>query len=337
MRRLLTLLAFASLTAYPALAEEPPPWAYGFKTPLAADWTPPAPSSTPTAPSAASLDPTQWSLPGTDRKFTRAEITNIFNPADFYPEDHPTMPEIVAHGKPPAVWACSRCHYANGKGRPENAGISGLPVEYFIAQLHAFRNGERQSSDPRKPNTTMMANYAKGLTEDEMRSAAEYYASIKWTPWIRVVETDRVPQTTTSAGMYLQIPNGGEEPLGNRIVEVPEDPEIVEIQRSPRVGFIAYVPKGSLQKGETLVKTGGGKTVACMACHGPGLQGQTLPGVGPVPAIAGRSPSYLFRQMFDIQSGKRHGKPIELMKPVVLNLNNEEMLAITAYLASLAP
>ena len=338
MRRILFLFVFATVQARIVAAEMPPPWAYGLKTPGPKNRThgpPAAPATPPTG--AAPADPTQWTLPGTDRKFTRAEITNIFGPADFYPEDHPAMPEIVAHGKAPAVWACARCHYANGKGRPENAGIAGLPVEYFIAQLQAFRNGERQSSDPRKPNTSMMASYAKGLSDEEMRTIAEYYGSMKWTPWIRVVETEKVPQTTVSAGMFLPIPKGGEEPLGNRIIEVPEDPELVEMQRSPRVGFIAYVPVGSIQRGEALVSTGAGKTLACAVCHGADYKGQILPGVGAIPGLAGRSPSYLFRQMFDLQTGKRHGKLADLMKPVVVNLNNDEMLSITAYLASRTP
>lgn len=321
------------LLLIPASAETPPPWAYGFKDPIPADWKP-APPAPPAAPSS---DPTRYTLPGTDRTFTRAEITDIFAPADFYPNDHPTPPDIVAHGKSPIVWACARCHYANGKGRPENAGISGLPVDYFIAQLQAFKTGERQSADPRKPNTKMMADYAKAMTDAEMRAAAEYYGAISWTPWIRVVETERVPQTTISAGMFLQIPNGGDEPLGNRIIEVPEDPEAVEIQRSPRIGFIAYVPVGSIQRGEALVTTGAGKTIACSTCHGPDLKGQTLAGIGIMPCLVGRSPSYLFRQMFDFQSGHRHGKAAVLMKPIVMNLNNDDMLAISAYLASLKP
>ena len=43
------------------------------------------------------------------------------------------MPDIVAHGKRPDVRACGLCHYPNGKGRQENAGVAGLPVwGYFF-------------------------------------------------------------------------------------------------------------------------------------------------------------------------------------------------------------
>ena len=56
-----------------------------------------------------------------------------------------------------------------------------------------------------------------------------------------------------------------------------------------------------------------------------------------MPGLAGRSPSYLVRQMFDMQQGFRKGTWTELMKPVVANLTADDMLNIVAYTASLAP
>jgi cytochrome c553 len=328
------LLAIVCFHPEPAAAADvPPPWAYGFKEP-----PPPGTAQVPPGKAALpSLNPAKLGLPETDRIFTRAEITNPFGTADWFPREHPAMPDIVAHGKAPDVWSCTRCHYTNGKGRPENAGIAGLPVSYFVEQLLAFRDGERLSSDPRKPNTPMMVAFAKGMTDAEIKAAAEYYGAMKWTPWIRIVETERVPQTTISAGMYLQVPDGGDEPLGNRIIEVPEDADAVEIQRSPHVGFVAYAPIGSVQRGEELVTHGGGKTVACFTCHGADLNGTTLPVIGEIPGLAGRSPSYLVRQLFDMKSGTRHSKRTESMKPVVANLTPDDMLAIAAYLASRVP
>lgn len=327
------LAAACLLAAVLNAAEPPPPWAYGFKEP-----PPPGTAEVPPGRAGAPpTDPVKYGLPGTPRAFTRAEITNVFGPADYLPGEHPAPPDIVAHGKPPVVWACARCHYYNGQGRPENAGIAGLPVEYFVEQMFAFRHGERLSSDPRKPNTPMMVEFAQHMTDAEIRAAAEYYAAQPWRQWIRVVETDRAPRTTLSAGMYLQVPHGGDEPLGERIIEVPEDPNVVEIQRDPRVGFVAYAPVGSIRRGEELVATGAGRTVACAACHGPDLKGMTVPDFGVMPGLAGRSPSYLMRQLFDIQSGRRHSARTELMKPVVANLTTSDMLAIAAYLASRAP
>ena len=103
--------------------------------------------------------------------------------------------------------------------------------------------------------------------------------------------------------------------------------------RDPRSGFVAYAPMGSLKRGEALVRTGGsGKTVACGACHGADLSG-----MGPVPGIAGRSPSYIARQMYDVQSGARNGEWAALMKPVVEKLTDDDYVSISAYVASLKP
>lgn len=314
-------------------AEAPPPWAYGFQTPAPPAGTVAPPVAPPANAPAVAPDPTLHGLPGTDRKFTRAEISNRFGPADWYPGDHPVMPEIVAKGKQPNVLACALCHYPNGQGRPENAAVSGLPVAYFIEQMQQFRNDARKSADGRKANTALMASIAKGMTDEEIRLTAEYYSSLKFTPWIRVVETTLVPTTTTSVGLFLPTPDGRQEPIGDRLIEVPEDVEMVERLRNPRVGFIAYVPPGTLKKGEALVRTGNsGKTIACGTCHGADLRG-----LANIPAIAGRSPSYLVRQMVDMKSGTRTGTLLPMMQPVLANLTNDDMLAIAAYTASQQP
>jgi cytochrome c553 len=271
-------------------------------------------------------------VPGSTLEFTRAQIANGFGPADWFPGDHPTMPDIVAHGKQPDVRACSLCHYPNGKGRAENAGVSGFPVSYFIEQMHEFRDGNRKSADTRKANTNAMINIAKGMTDDEIKAAAEYFGAMKWTPWIKVVESATVPKTHINGGLFLKNEGSETEPIGDRIIEVPENAEATEILRNPRSPFIAYAPPGSLRKGEMLVTTGAGKTVQCGTCHGADLRG-----LGPVPGIAGRSPSYLVRQMYDMQVGTRKGQWTELMKPVVEKLSAEDMLTIAAWCASRQP
>jgi len=178
-------------------------------------------------------------VPGSASEFTRAQIGDRFGPADWYPGDHPAMPEIVAHGRKPDIWACALCHYPNGKGRPENAGVAGLPVSYFIHQMNDFRSGLRKSADAQKKNTNLMIVYAKAMTDDEIKSAAEYFGAMKWTPWIKVVETDSVPKTRLSAGMFLPLEGSQKEPLGQRIIEMPERPDATEVLRDSRSGFIA--------------------------------------------------------------------------------------------------
>jgi cytochrome c553 len=209
--------------------------------------------------------------------------------------------------------------------------VNGLSIDYFIHTMHDFRDGNRKSADPRKANTNLMVQFAKNMTDDEIKAAAEYFGSMKWTPWIKVVESKTAPKTKPNNGLFVT--EGTEtEPLGNRIVETPVNGEATEILRDPHSGFTAYVPVGAVKKGEALVTKGAGKTMACGSCHGADLRG-----LGPVPGLAGRSPSYLMRQMFDMQQGFRKGTWTELMKPVVANLSTDDMMNIVAYTASLAP
>jgi cytochrome c553 len=298
-------------------SSDPPLWAYGTDPAAAGHNSPQQPDSAPKH------------LPGTAATFTEGQIQDRFGPADWFPQDHPQMPAIVAQGREPDVWACALCHYPNGKGKPENAGVAGLPVSYFVEQMHEFRDGQRKSADARKGNTKLMAQFAHSMTDQEIQQAAEYYGSLPWTPWIKVVETTTVPKTRTSVGMYMPIPGAGTEPLGERIIEVPVDPEGTESLRNPHSGFVAYVPPGSVAAGKVLVE-GGRKVTACAVCHGVGLHG-----LGPVPGIAGRSPSYLMRQLYDMQQGTRNGSWTQLMTSVVRPLTEKEMLDIVAYTSSL--
>jgi len=300
---------------------EPPAWAYAIP--------PPPPTGAP----APTPDTSMKQLPGSTLSFTRQQISDGFGPADWFPEDHPPMPDIVAHGKRPDARACGLCHYPNGKGRQENAGVSGLPVSYFIQQMNDFRDGLRKSAEPRKANTNAMIAIAKAMTPEEIKVAAEYFGKMKWTPWIKVAETGTVPKMVSRGGIWIPVEGNEKEPIGMRIIETPQDPERTEILRDPRSGFIAYVPAGSVKKGEALVNTGGsGRTEACGVCHGAELQG-----LGPVPGIAGRSPSYIVRQMFDMQAGARHGEWADLMKPVVAKLTDEDLVNIAAYVSSRPP
>lgn len=276
-------------------------------------------------------------IPGSTQSFTMKQIRDNANPVDWFPGDHPPVPAIVAHRRSPGVnpWigSCGWCHLVNGFGRPENAGVAGLPAGYILEQLADFKNGARKTADFGKKNTATMSGNAAALTDEENRAAAEYFSSIKMTRWIKVVETDTVPKFRNANGFYVPLEGNETEPLGRRILEMPVDPEATETYRNPHSGWIAYVPKGSMKKGEDLVLRGGsGKTIACAACHGDNLKGN-----GNFPPLAGRSPSYFARQLYDIQQYTRNGPGTQLMRPVVQNLTEDDILCITAYLASLKP
>jgi cytochrome c553 len=322
----------AGASALPPVAEFPL-WAYGVtEPPPPAGTAPPAPAQAGRGGGgSAAADPTVHRVPGSAQQFTRAQISNAYGPADWFPEDHPQMPAIVAKGDQARnIAACSLCHMPNGKGRPENAPVAGYPVEYFVKTMMDFKNDLRKSADPRKANTNRMIAFAKAMSDDEIREAATYFAAMPWTQWIRVVEVNVVPKTRIQGGMFLRLEGNDTEPIGNRIIEAPEHTERTELLRDPRAGFVAYVPSGSIARGQALVTTGNrGKTIACDVCHGANLQG-----MGPVPGIGGRSPSFLVRQMFDMQTGARRGSWTELMKPVVEKLTAEDFVAIAAYVAS---
>jgi cytochrome c553 len=332
--RLSTIALALTSAASLAFAAGPPMWAYGFPTPAPAPGTPPAPAAAPAAPATPPAPDTSLKhLPGSTGEFTRQQISNQYGPADWFPGDHPQMPDVVAHGKRDAqVAACSLCHYPNGKGRAENAGVSGLPVSYFIQTMNDFKNGLRKSADPRKANTNRMISFAKNMTDDEIKAAAEYFGAMRWSPWMKVIETATAPKTRLANGLYLKLEGKETEPLGYRVIETPIDAEATEVLRDPRSAFEVYVPVGSVKKGEALVRNGGGKTTACGMCHGADLKG-----MGPVPGLAGRSPSYVARQLYDMQNGFRKGEWTELMKPVVSKLTEEDMVDIVAYTASLQP
>jgi cytochrome c553 len=242
------------------------------------------------------------------------------------------MPEIVAHGRKPEFRACGYCHLPNGFGRPENAPIAGLPPDYIAEQIADFRSGARKTSEPKMGPPMAMVEIAKAVPDDDVKVAAAYFSSVNLRPWIHVVETNTVPKTHVSGSMLVPDTTGGTEPIGDRIIETPENLGQTEL-RDAGSGFIAYVPPGSIDKGAALVVTGGGgKTTACGICHG-----QDLKGLGPVPPLAGRSPSYIVRQLVDLQNGNRNGRWSALMKPVVAKLSVSDMVSIAAYTASRKP
>jgi len=275
-------------------------------------------------------------LAGGTGAWTVTEIANDYGPVDWYPGDHPKMPEIVAHGdQRRGIRACALCHFPNGSGKPENAPVSGTSVQYFMNQMADFKNGLRHTTDKNKANAWEMPLMAAAMTPEEWKQAAEYFAAIKYIPKNKVVETAMIPKFAPNAN-NLFLPAAGSEKVAlgnNRLIEMPDDPEDAQILRNPRSPFTAYVPPGTLKKGEMLATTGGnGKTIRCDICHGPGLRG-----LDPVPAIAGRQASYLARQMYDMQVGTRRGTWAPLMKDVVAKLNEDDMMALAAYVTSLPP
>lgn len=300
----------------------PPPWVYTINTP-----------PTPGLP-AAPADDLPRSVPGSTVRLTRAQLSDLFNPPDWHPDDHPAPPPVVAHGRRPDVRACGYCHYPNGQGRPENSSLVGLPAAYIVQQMADMRAGLRRSADPNMRPPAAMLAIAKASSVEEDGAAAAYFASFAYRKWIRVVEAATVAKMRVAGGVFVPIvgAGAGTEPIAGRIIETPEDVARAEVRDSAS-GFVAYVPPGSIARGERLVVTGGGgRTIACGVCHGADLKG-----LGAVPPLAGRSPSYTVRQLFDLQHGTRRGPWAPLMQAAVQKLTLDDMVAIAAYTASREP
>jgi cytochrome c553 len=309
------LLAFAAA----ATASDFPSWAY----PVNAADSPPV----------VAADSAALRVPDSAVTFTRREISaSADHVPDWHPEEHPAMPAVVGRGRPPLVYACGYCHLPTGAGRPENASLAGLTPAYIKQQMLAFRRGVRPGSEPKRAPQAAMIALAKTVTDAEIDAAAAYFASIRPASFITVIESATVPKTVVAGWMLARAPDGGTEPIGQRIVELAEDFARFE-KRDSRTPYVAYVPVGSLKRGAELVATGaGGRIPRCATCHGPELKG-----LADVPRLAGRSPSYLFRQLHDLRDGMRRGRTTTLMKPVAAALTDEDMVAIAADLASREP
>ncbi len=272
-------------------------------------------------------------VPGSDETFTEAGLNDLFNAPDWHPRSHSNMPPIVAHGRPPDVYACGYCHTATGQGRPENASLAGLPADYIKMQVADFRSGARKSAwrGEYRPADRMI-HAAIHATSEEISAAADYFSKQSLQPRVVMVERERVPRSRVVGWVYAAEKGGAEEPLGQRMLEFAPD-EVRHEHRDDVMRYIAYVPTGSIARGHHMAQAGADSPVnACVTCHGPKLRG-----VGLIPPLAGRSPTYLLRQLLAFQSGARSGAGGLPMRNVVKGLSIGDMIDAAAYAASLSP
>jgi cytochrome c553 len=264
-------------------------------------------------------------IPGSTKTYTRADIENLSAPPDWFPEENAPKPDIVLRGRG-AVLACGACHLMSGLGHPESADLTGLHASYIIQQLVDFKSGARK-------DMSRMNGIAAAMTDDEMKQSAEWFAARKPVPWNRVVETATAPKTYIGPGrMRYPHPDRTTEATGNRIITLPDDPARAR-NRDPKSGFIANVPLGSIARGKALVETGGnGRTIACAICHGDNLKG-----LANIPRLAGMHSIYIARQLYLFKNEERNGLGAQLMKKPVAQLTDDDIVAISAYLGSLAP
>lgn len=286
-------------------------------------------------PSADALqDPTPLHVPGSAVTFTLAQTRDLHAVPDWFPAGHAPMPAIVASGRRPDVYACGFCHLPDGRGRPENATVAGLPADYIVQQVRDFSGHARASAwtgEPYRP-TVLMQQLASAVTDADLSTAATYFAAQPLrAPRATVIEAERIPRMRVAGFLYTPDDAGGEEPLGERLVEATDDIERHE-RRDPNTPYVAYVPVGSLERGRAIATTARGDVPACVGCHGADLRG-----VGLVPPLAGRSPSYLLRQLVAFRTGARSGASAAPMRPVASTLGLADMIAVAAYAGSRPP
>ena len=84
---------------------------------------------------------------------------------------------LAATGLP----ACSSCHSPNGAGIPKNyPRLAGQHAEYTLAQLKAFKAGERGADkDGKDVQGRIMGAVAQKMTEEQMKAVADYSAGLR--------------------------------------------------------------------------------------------------------------------------------------------------------------
>jgi cytochrome c553 len=90
--------------------------------------------------------------------------------------------QIVAAGTTRGAVACARCHGYDGASDGSGAFpiLTGQSAYYLTEQLRSFASGTRQNA--------LMTSIAAGLTEGEMQSVAQYYASAR--PTLAITRQD---------------------------------------------------------------------------------------------------------------------------------------------------
>ena len=265
-------------------------------------------------------------LPGSEKSYTEKQINDFFDAPDWYPDTHPVMPKVVQYGAKPRVFACASCHLSSGSGHPKSASLSGLPADYFFRQMKAYQRLQRDSI------IGVMIGIAKGMSDEQIRDAANYFESLKTLNVQEVKEVDEVPVTYINS-RFMRLLDSAQvtkEPIGERIITVPKDEFRVKA-RDPFATFITYVPTGYLAQGRKIVEKGNRIAAACITCHGVDLMGTQV-----APPIAGQHASYLVARLREYKNGVR--RDLESAVTMANNLkyfSEQEILSIAAYLASL--
>src|SRR6476661_9598352 len=168
-------------------ADSPPQWAYPENNP---NYKPPVDDGKPVR------------VPNSTAGYTWTQLRTRFIAPVWQSEDHGPLPDIVAKGRDPNVFACGFCHRADGPGGPENADLAGLPKSYLIQQMAEYRRGARVTSVLSRLPPTLMIGLSKSITDAEVEAAAAYFSGLKPRKRIKVVESETAPKTFIAAFLW---------------------------------------------------------------------------------------------------------------------------------------
>src|SRR6266478_6591722 len=169
------LLAMRTATA----ADSPPAWAYPPNNP---DYKPHVDDGKPVR------------VPDSTAGYTWSQLRDRFIAPVWHPSDHGALPDIVANGRKPGVFACGYCHRATGPGGPENSDLAGLPKSYIIQQMADYKSGARRTTVANRTPPALMIGLSKSATDAEIEAAAAYFSLLAPRKRIKVAETDMVPK-----------------------------------------------------------------------------------------------------------------------------------------------
>jgi cytochrome c553 len=260
-------------------------------------------------------------LSGSAITYQHADFQNMARAIDWFPDSHPAAPDVVIRRTGAGAAACGYCHLPDGRGRPENARLQGLPASYIIEQVKAFATGTRRAARPDYAPARYMAEAAHALSPADLAAAATYFSQFEPLSHTRVVETATIP-AATAWHFVNHFDATRTEPLGQRIVEGPDDPERFEL-RDPETSYTAYVPIGALKRGEAIANHGTATAPACVGCHGQFLVG-----------IAGASPTFLARQLMGFRAKTRNDPSAAPMQAVAANLTDAQIIDVAAFVGS---
>jgi cytochrome c553 len=217
------------------------------------------------------------------------------------------------------VW-CSSCHGPGGRGgqglNPIFPILAGQSAEYLEAQLKSFR----------------------ALTQDDLAVTRESYVQ----RWMKNITGVRKGQSAVAGWVQAIFGEGeryddaprNEERAWDFMKGVARDLNDAQIKALAELfskvpGVAGRPADGDVARGKALFDQGDAAKglLPCSSCHGADGHGN-----GPIPRLAGQYADYVYDQVTFIKSGVR---TVEQMAPLVQNLTDDDIKAVSAYVQTL--